>query len=76
MSSNAADARGRSRWGTALAILLLIGAVLAVLALAATRVAEQRIASILGPRSQVGNVQVGLRQVVLTGGARRACPAR
>ncbi|HAP26467.1 MAG TPA: hypothetical protein DCR74_12785 [Achromobacter sp.] len=66
MSSNAADARGRSRWGTALAILLLIGAVLAVLALAATRVAEQRIASILGPRSQVGNVQVGLRQVVLT----------
>lgn len=66
MSSNAADARGRSRWGTALAILLLIGAVLAVLALAATRVAEQRIASILGPRSQVGNVQVGLRHVVLT----------
>lgn len=66
MSSNAADARGRSRWGTALAVLLLIGAVLAVLALAATRVAEQRIASILGPRSQVGNVQVGLRQVVLT----------
>ncbi|MDH1522273.1 DUF748 domain-containing protein [Achromobacter mucicolens] len=66
MSSNAADARGRSGWGTALAILLLIVAVLAVLALAATRVVEQRIASILGPRSQVGNVQVGLRQVVLT----------
>jgi len=66
MSSNAADARGRSRWGTALAILLLIGAVIAVLALAATRVVEQRIASILGPRSQVGNVQVGLHQVVLT----------
>lgn len=66
MSSNAADARGRSRWGTALAILLLICAVIAVLALAATRVVEQRIASILGPRSQVGNVQVGLHQVVLT----------
>ena len=66
MSSNVADARGRSRWGTALAILLLIGAVLAVLALAATRVAEQRIASLLGPRSQVGDVQVGLRRVVLT----------
>lgn len=66
MSSNAANARGRSRWGTALAILLLIGAVVAVLALAATRVVEQRIASILGPRSQVGDVQVGLRQVVLT----------
>lgn len=66
MSSNAADARGRSGWGTALAILLLIVAILAVLALAATRVVEQRIASILGPRSQVGNVQVGLRQVVLT----------
>ena len=66
MSSNAANARGRSPWGTALAILLLIGAVVAVLALAATRVVEQRIASILGPRSQVGDVQVGLRQVVLT----------
>jgi len=46
--------------------MLLIGAVVAVLALAATRVVEQRIASILGPRSQVGDVQVGLRQVVLT----------
>lgn len=66
MSSNAAAARGRSRWGTALAILLLIAAVLGVLALAATRVVEQRIASILGPRGQVGNVQVGLRQIVLT----------
>lgn len=66
MSSKAAAARGRSRWGTALAILLLIGALLAVLALAATRVAEQRIASMLGPRSQVGNVQVGFTRVVLT----------
>lgn len=66
MSSKAAATRGRSRWGTVVAILLLIGALLAVLALAATRVAEQRIASMLGPRGQVGNVQVGIRQVVLT----------
>ena len=66
MSSNAAAARGRSRWGSALAILILIAALLAVLALAATRIAEQRIASMLGPRSQVGDVQVGFRRVVLT----------
>lgn len=66
MSLNAAARRGRSSWGNALAILLLIAAVVAVLAFAAFRIAEQRIASMLGPRSQVGDVQVGFRQVVLT----------
>ncbi|KRC79221.1 hypothetical protein ASE30_24910 [Achromobacter sp. Root83] len=66
MSLNADARRGRSGWGNVLAILLLIAAIAGVLALAATRIAEQRIASMLGPRSQVGNVQVGFRQVVLT----------
>ncbi|MFD4836658.1 DUF748 domain-containing protein [Achromobacter sp. NPDC058515] len=66
MSLNAAAPQGRSPWGNALAILLLIAALAAVLAFAATRIAEQRISSMLGPRSQVGDVRVGFRQVVLT----------
>lgn len=66
MSLNAATPTGRSPWGSALAILLLIAALLAVLAFAVVRIAEQRIASMLGPRTQVGEVRVGLRQVVLT----------
>lgn len=52
--------------GTTLAVLLVLAALAGVLAFAATRIAEQRISSMLGPRGQVGDVQVGWRQVVLT----------
>lgn len=66
MSLQSAAPRRRSPLGMALAIVMLLAAVLAVLALAGTRLVELRIANMLGPRAQVGNVQVGLRQVVLT----------
>ncbi|WMD22030.1 DUF748 domain-containing protein [Achromobacter seleniivolatilans] len=66
MSLNAVAPRQRSVLGTAMAILLLLVALAAVLALAATRIAEQRISSMLGPRSQVGDVSVGFKRVVLT----------
>lgn len=66
MGTNSASARRRSPLGMALAIIVLAVAVLAVLALAGTRIVELRIANMLGPRAQVGNVQVGFRQVVLT----------
>ncbi|MGE8638775.1 MAG: DUF748 domain-containing protein [Achromobacter sp.] len=65
MSLNAAPRR-RSALGTILAVVLVLAALAGVLAFAATRIAEQRISSMLGPRGQVGNVQVGWRQVVLT----------
>jgi len=66
MSLNAAAPRRRSALGTTLAVLLVLAALAGVLAFAATRIAEQRISSMLGPRGQVGNVQVGWREVVLT----------
>ncbi|NMK45108.1 DUF748 domain-containing protein [Achromobacter sp. Bel] len=66
MSLNAAATRQRSVLGTAIAVLLVLAALAGVLAFAATRIAEQRISSMLGPRGQVGDVRVGWRQVVLT----------
>lgn len=66
MSLNAAAPRRRSALGTAIAVLLVLAALAGVLAFAATRIAEQRISSMLGPRGQVGDVRVGWRQVVLT----------
>lgn len=66
MSLNASAPRRRSALGTTLAVLLVLAALAGVLALAATRMAEQRISSMLGPRGQVGDVQVGWREVVLT----------
>ncbi len=66
MGTNTATARRRSPLGMALAIVLLAAAVLAVLALAGTRIVELRIANMLGPRAEVGRVQVGFKQVVLT----------
>ncbi|MBB1593048.1 DUF748 domain-containing protein [Achromobacter sp. UMC46] len=66
MSLNAAAPRRRSALGTAIAVLLILAALAGVLAFAATRIAEQRISSMLGPRGQVGDVRVGWRQVVLT----------
>lgn len=66
MSTNAVAPSGRSPWGNALAVLVLFAAVAAVLAFAALRIAQQRIANLLGPRSEVADVEVGYRQVVLT----------
>ncbi len=66
MGTNTATARRRSPLGMALAIVVLAAAVLAVLALAGTRIVELRIANMLGPRAEVGRVQVGFKQVVLT----------
>lgn len=66
MSMNAVAPSGRSPWGTALAVLVLLAAVAAVLAFAAVRIAEQRIGNMLGPRGQVADVRVGFTQVVLT----------
>lgn len=66
MSLQSAAPRRRSPLGMALAIVVLLAAVLAILALAGTRLVELRIANMLGPRAQVGNVQVGWREVVLT----------
>ncbi|CAB3627211.1 DUF748 domain-containing protein [Achromobacter pestifer] len=66
MSLNAAPSRRRSVLGTTLAVLLVLAALAGVLAFAAVRIAEQRISSMLGPRGQVGDVNVGWRQVVLT----------
>lgn len=65
MSMNAVSRGGRSPWGNALAVVVLLAAVAAVLAFAAVRMAEQRIASMLGPRGQVADVRVGFTQVVL-----------
>ncbi|MBB1624714.1 DUF748 domain-containing protein [Achromobacter sp. UMC71] len=79
MGTNTATARRRSPLGMALAIIVLAAAVLAVLALAGTRIVELRIANMLGPRAQVGNVQVGFKQLVLTdvkiAGSADAAPA-
>jgi uncharacterized protein involved in outer membrane biogenesis len=66
MSMNAVAPGRRSPWGNALGVLVLLAAVAAVLAFAAVRIAEQRIANMLGPRSQVADVRVGFTQVVLT----------
>lgn len=66
MSIPAPAPRRRSALGTTLAVLLVLIALVAILAFAATRMVEQRIYSLLGPRSQVGDISVGLRQVVLT----------
>lgn len=66
MSLPSATPRLRSPLGMALAIVVLLAAVLAVLAVAATRIVELRVANLLGSRTQVGDVQVGWRQVVLT----------
>ncbi|SSW66874.1 DUF748 domain-containing protein [Achromobacter agilis] len=66
MSMNAVAPSGRSPWGNALAVLVLLAAVAGVLAFAAVRLAEQRIANMLGPRSQVADVSVGFTRVVLT----------
>lgn len=66
MSMNAVAPRGRSPWGNALAVVVLLAAVAGVLAFAAVRIAEQRIANMLGPRSQVADVRVGFTAVVLT----------
>jgi len=66
MSMNAVAPRGRSPWGNALAVVVLLAAVAGVLAFAAVRIAEQRIANMLGPRSQVADVRVGFTEVVLT----------
>lgn len=66
MNSPAPAPRQRSALGTTLAVLLMLLALAAILAFAGVRIVEQRISSLLGPRSQVGDVQVGFRQVVLT----------
>lgn len=66
MSLNAKAPRQRSAWGTLMMVLLVLIALAAVLAFAATRIVEQRIAGMLGPRGQVANVQVGVHQIVLT----------
>ena len=66
MNSLAPASRQRSALGSTLAVLLMLMALAAILAFAAVRIVEQRVSSLLGPRSQVGDVQVGFRQVVLT----------
>lgn len=66
MSLPAAAPRQRSALGTAMAVLLILIALVAVLAFAATRIVEQRIAAMLGPRGQVADVQVGFHDIVLT----------
>ncbi|MBO1012575.1 DUF748 domain-containing protein [Achromobacter sp. SD115] len=65
MNLDPAAPRRKSPWGNAFAVLTLIAAVAVVLAFAALRIAEQRIANMLGPRGQVGHVEVGYRQVIL-----------
>ncbi len=77
MSLNPAAPRRKSAWGSALAVLTLIAAVAVVLAFAALRIAEQRIENMLGPRGQVGHVEVGysqvtLRDVTISGGTGQA----
>ncbi|WP_419343371.1 DUF748 domain-containing protein [Achromobacter sp. PD1] len=57
--------RRKSPWGKALAVVTLVAAVGVVLAFAALRIAEQRIANMLGPRGEVGQVDIGYRQVIL-----------
>lgn len=66
MNPLAPASRQRSALGTTLAVLLMLIALAAILAFAAVRIVEQRVSSLLGPRSQVGDVQVRFRQVVLT----------
>ncbi len=66
MSLDAAPPQRRSVWGSILAILTLVAAVAVVLAFAATRVVELRVAGMLGPRAQVGEVRAGFTRVVLT----------
>lgn len=66
MSLNATAPRRRSVWGSILAITTLAAAVLVVLVFAATRIVELRIAGMLGPRGQVGEVRAGFTRVVLT----------
>lgn len=66
MSLNAPPPRGRSAVGTVMVVLLVLVALAGVLAFAATRIAQQRVSNMLGPRGQVGDVKVGWRQVVLT----------
>lgn len=63
---NAATPRRRSLLGKVLVILLAAAVLLAVLAWVGTRVAERRIAGLLGPRAQVGEVRLGFNEVVLT----------
>ncbi|MCV6903704.1 MAG: hypothetical protein NTT76_13425, partial [Achromobacter xylosoxidans] len=63
---NAATPRRRSLLGKVLVILLAAAVLLAVLAWVGTRVAERRIAGLLGPRAQVGEVRLGFKEVVLT----------
>ncbi|MGS1011457.1 DUF748 domain-containing protein [Achromobacter anxifer] len=66
MSLNATAPRRRSVWGSILAFTTLAAAVLVVLVFAATRIVELRIAGMLGPRGQVGEVRAGFTRVVLT----------
>ncbi|MGV2908250.1 DUF748 domain-containing protein [Achromobacter sp. AGC25] len=66
MSLNAPAPRRRSALGTTIAVLLILAALVGVLAFAVTRIVEQRVSNMLGPRGQVGDVRVGWRQVVLT----------
>ncbi|MFF7400442.1 DUF748 domain-containing protein [Achromobacter sp. NPDC008082] len=66
MSTNAVAPRQRSALTTTLVVVLVLIALAAVLAFAATRIVEQRIAGMLGPRGQVADIQVGFHQVVLT----------
>lgn len=48
------------------AILVLVVVLLAALAFAGKYVAERRIAALLGPRAQVGQVSLGFKEVVLS----------
>ncbi|WP_088156390.1 DUF748 domain-containing protein [Achromobacter xylosoxidans] len=65
MNLDPAAPRRKSPWGNAFAAVTLIAAVAVVLAFAALRIAEQRIAGMLGPRGEIGHVEVGYRQVIL-----------
>lgn len=52
--------------GSLLAAVLMLAAIAAVLAFAATRVVQQRVAAALGPRAAIGDISVGWRRVELS----------
>lgn len=66
MSQHAFAPRQRSALGTLMAILLVLIALVAVGAFAVTRIVDQRITAMLGPRGQVADIRVGLRDITLT----------
>lgn len=66
MVNPSASPRRRSLARTLSAILVLAVALLAALAFAGKYVAERRIAALLGPRAQVGQVSLGFKEVVLS----------